>query len=288
MNRDRTSLDRPAVSIVVASKNAASTLQRCIDSITRQTYPCWEMIVIDGDSTDETVEIIKANSKNIAYWESRPDRGIAHAWNKALKQLTGDWALFLGADDVLEDRFVLENVASLLKQASRHGKRVVYGKIVLTGADGRAMSVMGQPWDIIKKDFFMEKDLIPHPACFHHTSVFHDYGPFDEDFHIAMDYEFLIRVLKTEEPLFMDMIVSKMSFGGLSHHPSTLLKMHRESHAALLKHGLRSRTVRFRINQVAYHILSAVMATAGEKAARWYLDVLRIISGKPRTWTIND
>ncbi len=277
----------PQISIVIAVKNAHNSLQKCIDSIRCQTYQDMELLIMDGGSEDGTVEIINKNSQYIAYWESRQDRGIAHAWNKALRHTKGQWILFIGADDTLRDKLVLEKAATSLIQASRLGKRLAYGKVELKDQKGNHLQVLGQDWGKIKERFFTERDEIPHPACFHHSSLFEDYGPFDQEFLIAMDYEFLIRVLLREEPFFMDEIITTMAFGGLSHHPATLLQTHNEAHMALLRHGLTCRNVKFTINHLAYKILGALLFFVGEKAARWYLDTLRIVSGKSRVWTID-
>ena len=78
------------VSIVVAVRNGAATVQRCIDSIASQTFAGREIIVIDGGSTDGTVEVLRLNASRLAYWVSEPDRGIYHAWNKALERASGE------------------------------------------------------------------------------------------------------------------------------------------------------------------------------------------------------
>ena len=89
----------PLISIVVVVYNGAKTLQQCIDSISHQTYPNKELIIIDGDSLDGTVELLKLNQENIAYWISEPDRGIGDAWNKGLKLCSGSIIGILNSDD---------------------------------------------------------------------------------------------------------------------------------------------------------------------------------------------
>jgi glycosyltransferase involved in cell wall biosynthesis len=89
------------ISVIVAVFNGAKTLQQCIDSVAGQTYPHKELIVIDGGSIDGTREILEGDATKLAYWVSEPDRGIYHAWNKALARARGDWICFLGADDYL-------------------------------------------------------------------------------------------------------------------------------------------------------------------------------------------
>ena len=104
----------PLISVVIAVYNGKATLQQCLDSVTQQTYSHVELIVIDGGSTDGTVDLIRANAQKIAYWISEPDRGIYNAWNKALAQAKGDWICFLGADDYLWNAQVIERMAEQL------------------------------------------------------------------------------------------------------------------------------------------------------------------------------
>jgi glycosyltransferase involved in cell wall biosynthesis len=82
------------LSIIVVTYNAAATLQACLDSIYAQSYPNIELVVIDGNSTDGTQEILKANSTRIAFWQSEPDKGIYDAMDKALRHITGQWFIF--------------------------------------------------------------------------------------------------------------------------------------------------------------------------------------------------
>ncbi len=94
-------VDTPSLSIIVAVYNAFHTIGRCIESVTAQTYPYRELIVIDGGSTDGTVEILRQKSDQIQYWVSEPDTGICNAWNKGVQKARGEWIGFLGADDFL-------------------------------------------------------------------------------------------------------------------------------------------------------------------------------------------
>ncbi len=93
------------VSVIIVTFNAAKDLQKCLDSIYSQTYPAIEIVIIDGKSTDRTVEIIQHNQSKIHFWVSEPDKGIYDAMNKAVKHISGDWAYFLGSDDELLPSF---------------------------------------------------------------------------------------------------------------------------------------------------------------------------------------
>jgi glycosyltransferase involved in cell wall biosynthesis len=97
--------NQPKVSVIIVTYNAVKTLQAALDTIYSQTYPNIEVVVIDGLSTDGTVEILKANDAKIAFWKSEKDTGVYDAMNKAVTQVTGEWVYFMGADDELLPEF---------------------------------------------------------------------------------------------------------------------------------------------------------------------------------------
>ena len=203
----------PLISVVVAVFNGVETLTRCIDSVSRQTYNNRELIVMDGGSVDGTRDLIERNAQHIAYWESERDRGIYHAWNKALEVAHGDWVYFLGADDYFFDDYVLALVTPHLKRRSTYA-RVVYGRVDLVRKDGSVIETFGSPWN--RKRFFQLMTL-PHQGVFHHRSLFQEHGHFNEEFRIAGDYELLLRELKSRDPVFIvDVTIAAMQFGGMS------------------------------------------------------------------------
>ena len=109
---------RPRISIVISVLNGAATLERCLASVLEQDWPETETIVIDGGSTDGTPATLERFRPHLAWCESKPDRGIYHAWNKALDHATGDWIAFLGADDRIRDRRVLARLAPVLSESA--------------------------------------------------------------------------------------------------------------------------------------------------------------------------
>lgn len=110
---DETNKHQPLISIITVTFNAYKHIQNCIDSIQTQSYRNIEHIIIDGGSTDGTINILQHNNQKITYWKSEPDTGIFNAMNKGLKQAKGDWIYFLGADDALYPAFSV--MAALLK-----------------------------------------------------------------------------------------------------------------------------------------------------------------------------
>jgi glycosyltransferase involved in cell wall biosynthesis len=106
---------QPLISIIIVTYNAANYLQNAIDSVVNQTYKNIELIIIDGLSTDQTVNIIKKNETKITFWKTEKDLGIYDAMNKAVKYCKGDFYLFLGADDILYNNLheVVLNITDL-------------------------------------------------------------------------------------------------------------------------------------------------------------------------------
>ena len=210
--------ESPKISIIISTLNAERTLQRCLDSIAQQTYKNWELIIFDGASTDNTLEILKVNKSIITFWKSEPDKGIYNAWNKALKHVTGEWVYFIGADDYLWQKNVLNLMSEHLKEKSKQFK-IIYGSINIVAANGEVLQQMGQSWEIAKKDFFRIM-TIPHQGTFHNYKLFIDRGNFDESFSIAGDYELLMRELKTESAWFVpNIIVAGKGNEGISLQP---------------------------------------------------------------------
>ncbi len=175
----------PTVSIVTICLNDAAGLARTIASVSRQTFSDRELVVVDGGSTDGSVDVIRANARAIADWVSETDAGIYEAQNKGVQRARGEWIVFLNAGDALATDDALER---LFEGGARED--VLYGDVVWEdGADGRHLDA--QP-DILTLDFFMRTNL-PHQAMALRRALFERLGPYDTDFRIAADYEFLLR-----------------------------------------------------------------------------------------------
>ena len=120
------------ISIVTVSYNAVLTIEQTILSVINQTYPNVEYIIIDGGSTDGTVDIIKKYANKIAYWVSEPDKGIYDAMNKGGLKATGDFIQFLNAGDWFENEHVIEKIfKDWYKRVD-----VIYGDMIIRRSDG--------------------------------------------------------------------------------------------------------------------------------------------------------
>ena len=276
--------DKPVISVIVAVYNGTGTFQRCLDSIANQTYQNIELIVIDGNSTDGTIDVIKANEEHVSYWESSADSGIYDAWNKALKHVKGEWVCFLGADDYFWSDDVLEEISVQLVNVYPDC-RVLYGQVALVNEKNEVLYYAGESWEKVKKKF-QSLMTLPHQGVMHHRSLFDDYGVFDDSFKIAGDYDFLLRELKEGNAMFMpDTIVAGMQQGGISSRPGqglALLEEIRKSHRKFSNTGESFdwwlAYIKVRIRMLLWQIL-------GGTVTRYLLDIFRVCTGKPRHWT---
>lgn len=214
----------PFFSVITATHNSVNELPRCIESVAGQTFARVEHLVIDGDSDDGTVEVLKDYEKHLASWVSEPDEGIYDAWNKGVSLARGTWILFLGADDRLADKNVLEDIRRAIRE---YGKEppFVYGQVsVVTSKKEREIVRFGKPWEEMRDEYKGIKPAVSSNAStFYHRSLFEEGARFDTSYRIAADYKFVLEtLLKTEEePLYADRLVAVMRTGGASSRPGT-------------------------------------------------------------------
>ncbi len=208
--------DFPLISIITVCRNAVAYIQQTILSVLSQTYPRKEYIIIDGGSTDGTVDVIRRYAADLAYWHTRPDRGLAHAFNLGLAQARGDWLVYLNADDYFAAATAVEQMVPHLQ---RHPQAdVIYGQARIVGSrqDLQAFPfdlTLGRPWSW---DTCRWYNIIPHQAAFTSHQYFARLGPFDEEFAIAVDYEHFLRGGRELQAVFVPLTVSHMRLGGMS------------------------------------------------------------------------
>lgn len=274
----------PLFCIIIAVYNGQATLRRCLDSVIGQTSKDWELIVVDGGSTDGTVEILDEYRNYFSYWISEPDKGIFHAWNKALRQISGEWVIFLGADDRFAESTVLERITVNVRR-SLPQFRVVYGRLDQVDRDGELIRTLGHPWSEVRKRLPVEM-VIPHPATFHHRSLFSDLGGFDESFSIAGDYEFVLRELLASPAYFAeDVTVTMMQVGGVSASPRSSLKMLREMRKARRIHGIDTVGFYYPLSFSKVYLRIVLEKCLGENLSRLLLDIWRRYTGRKPYWT---
>lgn len=200
------------ISIITVSYNAAKTIEHTIRSVVNQTYENIEYIIIDGGSTDGTVDIIKKYEDKIAYWVSEPDKGIYDAMNKGISAATGDVIGILNSDDWYDDN-TLEKVASCMEGISADG---ICGSIRYSDENGN--SLMIPPVHSSPDLCVMQRGMsIAHPSVFVWNSFYKKYGLFSLDYPIAGDYELLLRALSMGANLiYSDSVYVNFRLGGAS------------------------------------------------------------------------
>lgn len=275
---------QPFISIVIALLNRRATLERALESVLAQDYAARELVVMDGGSTDGSLDVLRRYEASLAHWESQPDRGVYHAFNKGVARARGDWIYFLGADDFLWDERVLARMARHLAGAYPP-HRVVYGQAHFMSAGGEVLEVLGHPWTQFRGRF-LQGFMIPHQAVFHHRSLFEAHGAFDESFRTSGDYELLLRELKDGAPLFVpDVVVAGYQFGGGSSAPGNTFVVLSEHRRARRKNGVRMPGLAWHAAELRALLRSLLWALLGERRAKRVLDLGRAALGKPPLWT---
>lgn len=271
------------ISVIVAVFNGAETLQRCIDSVSQQDYPHIQLIIMDGCSTDSTLEIIQKNDSTIDYWESSPDKGIYDAWNKALKHAHGEWIFFLGADDYFWNSTATQSMLQYLEKAETEGTRVVYGQVSLVDNDENLIMVAGKPWPEIRNQFLHEM-CIPHQGTFHHAMLFKTKGLFCDTFKIAGDYDLLLREVVYNEPLYAPVMIAGMQIGGICSKPENRFAVIKEFTLARRKNRLSAFSHVLFWRYCRAKLRSLLSICFGNRSADKAADMYRRVMGGPIVW----
>lgn len=179
-----TFVKNPRVTIVTPSYNQAQFLEETIESVLNQDHPNLEYVVIDGGSTDGSVDIIRKYSSRLAYWVSEPDRGQTDAINKGLEHASGEILGWLNSDDVFEPGSIREAVEHL----NRHSQsQAVFGDADFIDPQGNFESHFeGRAFKAPK--MFFER-FVPQPAVFFRRSALEQAGGLNPSLHYAMDYD---------------------------------------------------------------------------------------------------
>ena len=195
----------PFFTIITVVRNGSTTLQKCINSIKAQTFQDFEYLIIDGASSDGTIELIRDNSDVVSFAVSEEDQGLYFAMNKGLKLASGKYIGILNADDIY-----FPNTLDLVQDAIRKDSNsdVIYG----------AMSYFSQPDQV----HFIHHDELPkrmifHPTCFVSSEAYKRIGEFDTKYQVAADYEFIMRCFRAGEKfLGLHKVLASFSEGGTS------------------------------------------------------------------------
>lgn len=218
------------LTIITINYNNKNGLIKTIDSVISQSYCNFEYIVIDGGSTDGSLEIIKKHSDKIKYWLSEPDTGIYNAMNKGIRRASGEYLIFLNSGDSLaNDNIIKQTVSSLT------GEDIIYGNLLMQGS--------GESWikfypSTVKLSYLFE-DSLPHSgAMFIHKKAFKEnLAYYDETFKIISDWKwYTLAIFKLNHSYkHINEVIGVFDRSGISSKPENLKLLNDEKKAVLQK-----------------------------------------------------
>ena len=200
------------LSIITCTKNSEKFIEKNINSVLNQKFRNYEHIIIDGESTDKTHQIVKKYLKitdKIKFFKF-PPKGISNAFNKGLEKACGDYIFFLNSDDYFYDDKVLQDVYTFLKNNDIDW---VYGKINVIEESGKSVSRFPKIklFQIASKNLLKYINYIPHQAVFMKKKLFENYGLFDETLTSKMDYDLWLRIAGKTGWRFFDRTISNFT-----------------------------------------------------------------------------
>ncbi len=205
----------PTVSIISVSYNSIRTISDTIKSVLAQTYPNIEYIIIDGSSTDGTIELVNSFGNKISKFTSEPDNGIYDAINKGIRLATGDIIGILHSDDFFYNEFVIEKV---VKSFSDNDIDAVFGDVQFVDSKKTSKIVRYYSSKHFNPRKFKYGFMPPHPSFYVRRELYDKLGFYKTDYKIAADFELLIRFLYVNQIKckYLEMIFVSMRTGGVS------------------------------------------------------------------------
>ena len=201
------------ISIITITYNSAKTLQRALESVQRQSYTDIEHVIVDGDSTDGTRELIEAYAKahtNVR-WVSEKDKGIYDALNKGIRMATGDAIGFLHSDDVF---YSTDSVAHIARALEEEGVQVVYGDLQYCNGEKVVRRWKSNDFNPCALKYGW---MPPHPTVYVRREVYQEVGEYDEWFRISADYDMMLRIFTAGyRSRYLPEVLVSMEVGGAS------------------------------------------------------------------------
>lgn len=241
--------DKPLISIITVVFNGEKHLEQTIQSVITQSYDNVEYIIIDGGSTDGTLEIVKKYEDQIDYWVSEKDQGIYEAMNKGLRLVSGNLVGYINADDYYMSD-ILFDMAEVYQQEH---KDVIYGDVCYIDenrqenipAHSTGIKYGFHPYSL---KWIWVKMLFAHPASFISLRTYKKYGDYDRRFKIAADYDLFIRLVQKGVTFYYyQKIFSGFREGGISTTDMKLLQQ--ENFEARKKNSIvMAYSIRFLLN----------------------------------------
>jgi glycosyltransferase involved in cell wall biosynthesis len=195
MNSEKDISEYPLISVVTPSLNQAAFLERTIKSVLDQDYSNIEYLIIDGGSTDGSVDIIRKYQQHLSYWCSEPDEGQSHAINKGLRRSSGEIVAYINSDDWYLPGAFRSALAMLTSGDQSHSARQWLCGIVESYLPDGSQERPRRPYLPTNRAYLLSAWSIPQPGCFWRRRLLDEIGYFRTDLHFALDSEFNMRLL---------------------------------------------------------------------------------------------
>ncbi len=203
------------VSLITVTHNSAATLQDTIDSVAKQDYPNIEYIIVDGNSTDRTVDIVRSNGHVVSQWISEPDRGLYEAMNKGIQMATGDVVGIINSDDFYHRS---DSISRVVNAFQEFGCKSVFGDVQFVHPEDLDKTVRYYSSSRFDVGAFSWGFMPAHPTFFTYRKYYEQFGYYKLDYSIAADFELLVRFLYKHKLSYhyLGVDLLKMRLGGLS------------------------------------------------------------------------
>lgn len=222
------------LSIITINRNNASGLEKTIRSVASQINKGFEYIIVDGASTDDSVEVIKENEKEFAClkWVSEPDKGIYNAMNKGLRMASGEYVQILNSADCLAADDIVERMLDELEKQGNPS--ILYGNMVKCFPDGRKKvdkCFAGQEITMLG----MYTGTLNHDPAYVRRDLFDKYGFYDENLKIVSDWKWYLQaiILGDEKPKYADLDVTLFDMAGISENADSKQMIQKERQMVL-------------------------------------------------------
>lgn len=199
------------LSIITINYNNVSGLKKTVESIIPHHSEDMEYLIIDGGSTDRSVDIIEKNKDKLGYFVSEPDSGIYNAMNKGIRQAKGEYLLFINSGDTIRPEADIKTIISLLS-----GEDIIYFNLEIADSNAGNSYIKKYP---NKPDFkYFVEDTLPHPGSFIRKKVLESYGFYSENFKIVADWAFFMDAICIRESTYkhIDSYFSTFYLDGIS------------------------------------------------------------------------
>lgn len=228
------------ISVITVSYNSENTIEDTIKSVINQRYSNLEYIIIDGGSTDGTLEKINKYRDQIDIMISEPDNGFYDGINKGIKRCTGDVVGLVNADDFYTDSSCVEKIAEAFSK--NNNVDCVYGDLVYVEQEDTDKVVRVWKSKEYEDNLFLTGWMPPHPTFYARKSLFDQFGYYDTNFKISADYELMLRFLHKHKinPFYLPHQLIKMRVGGISNNSlKNRILANQEDRLAWKKNGLQ-------------------------------------------------